>query len=243
MAVKSLQTPLGSFRIGYALEGDPQGAKVLFLHGWGASRHLMRQAFGPHCAAVHALYLDLPGFGGSSEPKQAMDSGEYTEVVRLFLEAAGFVPDVIVGHSFGGKIATRLDPPLLVLLSSAGIPKPKSLSVRLKIALAKWLRPLKSQTIRRLLMTQDAHGQSEVMYATLKRVVDEAYHPYFQAREKETLIFWGREDEATPLFCGEIIHRLIKKSRWQVLKGDHFFFMQHGEAIMAAVTAALEERS
>jgi hypothetical protein len=35
-----------------------------------------------------------------------------------------------MGHSFGGKIAVRLQPKLLILLSSAGIPKKKSLKTR-----------------------------------------------------------------------------------------------------------------
>ncbi len=240
MAIKTVATAHGELRLSYALQGENKGPKVLFLHGWGADRRLMAHAFSSHCPHWHSLYLDLPGFGGSQEPAKALGSEQYSAIVRVFLAACEFEPDVIIGHSFGGKIATRLDPPLLVLLSSAGIPKPKSVGVRLKIALAKLLRPLKSKQIRRILMTQDAHGQSEVMYGTLKKVVDEDYRPIFKTRQKPCWIFWGEADRATPLFCGEQLHQLIEQSHWVPLPGDHFFFTHHAATIVRRIDTALE---
>ena len=235
MAKRAIDTPLGSFELAYELTGPIEGDKVLMLHGWGANKELMLKAFGPHAHSWRTLYLDLPGFGKSSEPKEGLDSEGYLQIVRAFLAAVDFDPKVVVGHSFGGKIATLLEPELLVLLASAGIPKTKSLRVRLKIALAKVLRPLKSHWVRKLLMTQDAQGYSEVMYATLKRVVDEDFSARFAARNKPTLICWGQNDTATPLASGLRLRALIPASGWFVFEGDHFFFLSHAKKIVEQI--------
>ncbi|EAJ5525008.1 alpha/beta hydrolase, partial [Campylobacter jejuni] len=46
-----------------------------------------------------------------------------------------------------------------------------------------------------------------------------------------SLIFWGKSDEATPLYCGEKMHELLKNSTFYPLEGDHFFFLKHSAFI------------
>lgn len=239
MAQRTLRTPRGDYTLSYLLEGPAEGQKVLFLHGWGATKELMKNSFSRHCGRWQALYLDLPGFGGSSS-FEPLTTGEYAAIIRAFLDDLGFTPQAIVGHSFGGKVATLLDPPLLVLLSSAGIVKRKSLKVRLKIALAKSFGFLKSDRLRERLRTRDAAGLPEHMYETLKNVVDEDFSAVFAARTKPALIFWGKNDRATPLYTGEALHRLIAGSRFFPLAGDHFFFAGHGALITQEIAKAIE---
>lgn len=238
MASRSTQTPFGPYEISYLLEGPTDGPKVLILHGWGAHKELMKNSFSRHLSGVRALYLDLPGFGASPNDR-VLETADYAAIVSAFLKELEFEPQAIVGHSFGGKIATLLNPPLLVLLSSAGIPKQKSLIVRAKIALAKLFKFAAGNTLRNKLRTQDAAGLPEHMYETLKRVVDEDFSVHFAARKGKTLIFWGQADKSTPLYTGEKIHSLINGSRFTPLAGDHFFFAAHGALIAKEIEKSL----
>jgi pimeloyl-ACP methyl ester carboxylesterase len=238
VAIRAVKTPTGVYEISYLLEGAADMPKVAVLHGWGANKELMKNAFSRYFGGFRALYIDLPGFGASKNDR-ALATKDYAQIIAAAFNELDFAPKAIIGHSFGGKIATLLDPQLLVLLGSAGIPKPKSLAVRLKIALAKRIKRFGAGALRDWFRTKDASGMSENMYETLKIVVDEDFSAEFAKRDKPTLIFWGKTDRATPLKSGEIIAELIKNSVFTPLEGDHFFFASNAETIASAIAARL----
>lgn len=239
MASRVFQTPIGGFEVSYLREGSADRPDILFLHGWGANKELMRSVFSKHCENFRALYIDLPGFGASKNDK-ALATADYAAIVGSVLKHLTVDPIAIVGHSFGGKVAVLLDPPCLALISSAGIPKKKSLSVRVKIALAKRFKFLAVNALRGALRTSDAIGLNENMYETLKNVVDEDFSGFFAKRGKKTLIFWGRKDRATPLESGRKMHALIKNSEFFEYDGDHFFFSTYAADIMEKIKAAVK---
>ena len=205
---------------------------ILFLHGWGAQKTLMKTAFGAYFKDYAHIYLDLPGFGNSSN-ELSLTTHDYAAIVRAFLQDLGANVFIAVGHSFGGKVALLLDPPVLVLLSSAGILEKKPLAVRAKIAIFKLLKPFGARKIRNLFASRDAKNMSQNMYETFKNVVNEDFSAKFAARGagQQTLIFWGKDDSATHLASGEKIHALIDGSKFFALEGDHFFFLDKGAQI------------
>lgn len=236
MAQKEVFYKGGSFLISYSLVGEDKKQTIVILHGWGARKGLMEQVFDGAFKDFKHCYIDLPGFGNSPIPPFALNTQDYAEVVKLLLEALGIDNPVILGHSYGGKVATLLNPRELILLSSAGMPTQKSLPVRTKIACVKFLcRFAFGRKITTLFRSKDVRGMEEVMYQTFKNIVDEDFTPIFKAVHCPCYIFWGREDLATPLSCGEEIHKCIKDSKFFVLEGDHFFFLKHGKDIEAMI--------
>ncbi|ANV98599.1 2-hydroxy-6-oxohepta-2,4-dienoate hydrolase [Helicobacter enhydrae] len=229
MAKKFLQYRNHSFEIAYDVISQGSEKYILFLHGWGSCKELMRGAFGNAFGQYNHLYIDLPGFG-KSHNEIALHTADYAKLVELFIQEIGCEVEVIVGHSFGGKVATLMSPPKLILLSSAGVVWSKTLKVRAKITLAKCMKKL-GLNIGKWLRTQDANQLNEGMYQTLKNVVDEDFCEIFRQCPSQTWIFWGRSDEATPLKSGEKISKLIKQNQFFVLEGDHFFFLSQGERI------------
>ena len=160
-------------------------------------------------------------------------------VVSKFNELLGIEFDIIMGHSFGGKVATLLSPRNLILLSSAGIVKNKRFSVRFKIAIFKILKRFGLGKFWRVFASKDVNEMSKIMYETLKNVVDEDFSSIFANLKSNSLIFWGIGDEATPLSSGEKIASLIKNSKFYPLEGDHFFFLKHGEFIAKTISKEL----
>ncbi|MBX7490642.1 alpha/beta fold hydrolase [Helicobacter turcicus] len=236
MAQKILTHKGGEFSISYAIQNAQNGAKPLvILHGWGANKNLMQQAFNALFRDFTHYYIDMPGFGNSKTPPFALNTQDYAEVMRLMLESLQLEPAkvTIIGHSFGGKVATLLNPKILILLSSAGILTQKSLKVRAKIVTTKLLNKVlpKNQLLRNLLRSKDVQNMDEVMYQTFKNVVDEDFSSIFKNFKNPCYIFWGKEDLATPLSSGERIHTLIYDSKFFPLEGDHFFFLKQAKEI------------
>lgn len=222
-----------NYTLAYTLRNSDCADCVVFLHGWGSCKELMERSFAAHFPDHRLLFVDLPGFGGSNN-ETALCTHDYAEILRLFLaEFALGEQSIIIGHSFGGKIASLLAPRNLVLLASAGIVLPKPLSVSFKIALAKCLRFLGLSAPK--LRARDAEGLSESMYATFKNVVNEDFRPIFAALSSKTLLLWGKDDTATPLHSAHEIAALVRDSKLLVFEGDHYFFLKHAHEVAKSI--------
>ena len=235
MASKEVIYKKQTFTISYELVNPAQKEAILILHGWGSNKEIMKQAFSKTLPEYKHIYLDMPGFGKSNND-MILNTQDYANIVQLFLDTLGVRASIAMGHSFGGKVSTLLNPPYLVLLSSAGIVTVKPWSVKVKIATFKLLKPLGMKKIRELFVAPDAQGMSHEMYETFKNVVDEDFENSFIKSNSQALCFWGKEDTATPLYTGEKISSLIKNSKFYPLDGDHFFFLQHKDFIAKTIT-------
>ena len=238
MAVKEVKYGGKIYRISYETVNPANKDVALFLHGWGANKEIMKKAFGAYFKDLRHVYVDMPGFGASSM-HGALATKDYAKIMKSFLDELGANPKIIFGHSFGGKVATLLNPEYLALLSSAGIVAKKPLWVRFKIALFKFLKLFGLGFLYKFFATKDVKGMSKTMYETLKNVVDEDFSSKFADFGGKAFIFWGEEDKATPLKSGERVSRLIKNSEFHALKGDHFFFLLHARYIDGVVNAGL----
>ena len=230
MASKVIHYKEQPYALSYELINPTADTSLLILHGWGSNKEIMKQAFGQRFSDYKHIYVDMPGFG-KSDNEMILTTKDYAEIIKLFLAELGVEPLIAMGHSFGGKVATLLATPCLVLLSSAGIITEKPWSVKLKIATVKFLKPLGMKKIRSLFVAPDAQGMSHEMYETFKNVVDEDFEEVFSQSRSKALLFWGKEDTATPLYTGEKIASLIPESYFYPLDGDHFFFLQYADFI------------
>ncbi|MBZ7964269.1 alpha/beta fold hydrolase [Campylobacter sp. 2457A] len=234
MALTQIIYEENTYNLSYEIINQDQKKTLLILHGWGANKELMKQAFAKEFPDYCHLYLDLPGFGKSSIIK-AFQSKDYVNIIKKFLQEKKIDIDTYMGHSFGGKIAALLALEFknskLILLSNSGILVPKSLKIRLKIAIFKFLKIFGLGKFYRYFASKDASNLNAAMYQTFKNVVDEDLKDVFSKIEAKTYIFWGIDDQATPLSSGEKMHELIKSSKFYPLEGDHFFFLKHSAFI------------
>jgi len=230
MAKKSLQYNSFKFDISYEIVNPDKKQDFILLHGWGSNKNLMKQSFANHLPQYRHIYIDLPGFGNSS-CDNVLTTVDYANILEIFLSSINSSKDIILGHSFGGKVALLLSPKKLVLVASAGIRVKKPLSVKFKIALFKIFKNLGLTSFRKFFVADDAKELDQNMYETFKNVVDEDFSELFKEYDKETLIFWAKDDTATPLSSAKKIHELIKNSTLKVYDGDHYFFMKNASDI------------
>jgi pimeloyl-ACP methyl ester carboxylesterase len=230
MAIKTIEYNLDKFEINYTLANPSKHKSIIFLHGWGSNKEIMLQAFKSTFKEYKHIYIDMPGFGKSPN-SQILTTDDYTNIISIFLTQITSSKDIIVGHSFGGKVATILNPNILILLSSAGILVPKTLSTQIKIKLFKLLKNIGGTKLYSLFASKDVEGMSQNMYETFKNVVDEDFSPKFKTFSNKALLFWGKEDTATPLNTGEKIASIMSDATLFPLEGDHYFFLKNASII------------
>ncbi|PAF47679.1 2-hydroxy-6-oxohepta-2,4-dienoate hydrolase [Helicobacter sp. 12S02232-10] len=228
MAKRSIIYQNNTFEIAYTFYNRQAKKNIIFLHGWGSNKELMESAFKDVFTEFNHCYIDLPGFGNSPN-SIIISTDEYAHIIDSFLRSLSIKADLIVGHSFGGKLALLCQNDEIILLSSSGILVPKPLKVKIKIILAKIFKILKLKT--KIFRSADANNLNEAMYAIFKNVVQEDFEPIYANCTKKATIFWGKEDKATPLATGYKISKLIAKNRFFILDGDHYFFLKQGKII------------
>ncbi len=238
MAQRSISYKGHTFLISYEIKNPKSSVDAVVLHGWGSNKEIMKRSFS--LLPFRQIYIDLPGFGKSTN-EIVLTTKDYANIIALFIDSIGAKRDIVIGHSFGGKIATLLEPKLLVLLSSAGIVEKKPLSVRAKIALYKALKPFGIKKVKNLFVSDDAKGMSENMYETFKNVVNEDFSSHFANFSGRALLFWGKSDRATPPSSAKKIASLLPNSSLYLLDGDHYFFLHHGEFIMQKIKEEYEK--
>ena len=234
MATREIIYNNHKFSINYSIINPNQKKDLIILHGWGSNKEIMISAFKNHLSEFRHIYIDMPGFGKSPN-NIILTTENYANIIEIFLQEISAKKDIIMGHSFGGKVATLMNPKLLVLLSSAGVVIPKPLSIRIKIAIFKILKPFGFANIYKLFASKDVEGMNQKMYETFKNIVDEDFTPHFQNFPNKALLFWGKDDTATPLSSGKKIDSLIKKSQFFSLDGDHYFFIKQANFIQTYI--------
>ncbi len=113
----------------YAIGG--RGLPVLFLHGWGLDHRAYRRSLLRLTSrGCQVLAPALPGFGGTASlPYEQRTLEGYAAWVAELVDTVGIdTPLVVLGHSFGGGVATKFvhDHPdlarYLVILNAVGDP-------------------------------------------------------------------------------------------------------------------------
>ena len=226
MATKNLIVDNKTFDISYEIINPTCQKDIIFLHGWGSNKDIMKNVFSSHLKNFRHIYIDLPGFGKTAN-NYVLKTSDYAKITNEFLKLLNSSKDIIVGHSYGGKVGTLLNPKNLVLLSSAGILQEKPFDVKLKIVLAKLFNIFGFNKITKSFRSKDVNAMSENMYATFKNVVNEDFSSHFSNFLNNALIFWGEKDTATSLDSGKKIASLIKKSTFISYDGDHYFFVKN----------------
>ncbi len=221
-------------------------ARVVALHGWGRSGSDFVGILG----GLDALAIHLPGFGPTAVPDTVWGTDDYARLVADAIEPLG--PVVVVGHSFGGRIAVRLAasrPELVSALVLTGAPlvratPPSQPSLAYRIAKALHRMGLVSDAMmesrRKKSGSADYNAAQGIMREILVATVNENYDADLARITAPTWLVWGEHDTAAPTAAGHIASERIRGARWVVVPGEaHLLTPTLGAAVRAAVEEAL----
>ena len=211
------------------------GSDVVLLHGWGQNIAMMKP-IGDRLQKNHRItILDFPGFGESEEPKTALTVYDYCEILEELLKKLKVKKTVIMGHSFGGRIAiiyaSRNEVEKVVLFGSPCIRKEVKPSLKLRM-----LKSLKKiPGINKLegfaknhMGSRDYKNASEIMKKILVNVVNEDLSECAKKINVPTLLIWGDRDTEAPVEDAKELEKIIPDAGLIVLPNStHYAYLEN----------------
>ena len=213
------------------------GPPLLLIHGIGGDADEWAFCFEPFSQSHRVIALDLLGFGRSDKPLIEYRIAGFVEVVEEFLRALKIDRTAVLGESLGGWIASAfaLKCPecveRLVLVDAAGVwGDISTLPIDLRVSTRAHLRDVfrlvfhdkRLATDALINMAYELHlerGDGYTIDSVLRHQRDgrERLDDAIGKLDVPALIVWGEQDELIPLAVGRNLHRLIPRSRLEVI--------------------------
>ena len=187
--------------------------QLVWLHGWRRSSADFSLAANLLARdGIASVALDLPGFGASPLPPEAGGAELYAAVVARALDDLSPGPLVLVGHSFGGRVATVIaatHPERVAALVLTGVPlvAPSSAPRRpprgYRLVRALHRRGLVSDA--RMEGARQKYGSSDYRHASgllrdiLVISVNESYESELGRVVAPVSLVWGAQDAEVPV--------------------------------------------
>ena len=155
-------------------------------------------------------------------------------MLEKVIEKLGIKKPIIMGHSFGGRVAIRYSArnPIekLVLFGSPCIRIGEELPFHVKV-----LKRLKKipglndfgEYMKRYIGSRDYKAASPIMRQTLVEVVNEDLSKYAREIEEPTLLIWGDHDEEAPLNEAKELEKIMLDAALIVLPGTHYAYLEN----------------
>ena len=241
-----MQVKIKDWNINYEVYG--KGEPVVFLHGWLTDLETMKP-ISTNLMKTHKVYLvDVVGFGKSSLPKEPLNSNDFAEFLKEFLEKLNIKNPVLIGHSNGGRIIINavgknmVKAKKIVLIDSAGIKPKRSSGYYIKLAVfktgklflnllpnTKGIKEFK-ENLRGKVGSSDYKASPIVLKDTMKIILNEDVKDLLPNIKVPTLLIWGRMDKATPISDAKIMEKLIPDAGLvEYPYGTHFSYLENVE--------------
>ena len=242
-----MEIEVQGLKINYLDSGDTARPVVLFLHGWGAPVSTYALLTDYLSQSFRVIAPNLPGFGGSDEPKTDWTVDDYTDFVLEFAKSLGLSEVILMCHSFGGRISIKLlsrpEQPLTVkkavFLDAAGIRPRRGMKYYFRVYTYKLGKKLISvpmiarlwpdlvEKVKKRSGSADYRNASPRMRAVMVRCIEEDLTAHLSKINASTLLIWGENDTATPLSDGQKMEALIPDAGLVTLHGaGHFGFLE-----------------
>ncbi len=220
-----------NIKINYKQYGE--GPDVVLLHGWGQNIEMMKP-LGDKLKDNHRItIIDLPGFGVSQEPDFAYTIFDYTEIVHDLLVSLKIDKPIMIGHSFGGRIAivyaSKYSVNKLVLFGSPCVRheyKSFKQSLYKKIKKISLLKPVVNY-MKNHTGSVDYRNATPLMRDVLVKTVNQDLSLYAKRIKCSTLLIWGENDTAVPVSDAKELDELLGDSALIILPGTHYCYLEN----------------
>ena len=220
-----------------------KGARtIVFLHGFMGDVNSFRGLANGLKGESKVVLVDF-GFHGSPFPCSTLD--EYVLEICDILNREGVGEAYFVCHSFGGRVGVRLArrfPALLkglILIDSAGLKPRRSPVYYAKIFTHKLLKRLGKKGLKG---SKDFRDLTEEQKRAFISIINDATDGDLAYVTAKTLIIWGKNDKATPLYMAKRYRRKLRFSRLVVLKdAGHFSYLDKKGETLALIRAYISD--
>ena len=221
------------------------GIPVLLLHGWGSSYDVYKGIMSALQDRCRLVAVNFPGCGNTETMSEPWRLEDYCDFVTEFMDKVGLEDPILIGHSHGGRVILKMaaegtvKPSKIVLLDSAGLipkktPKQKararSFKMIKKVLTLPVIRSFSGgllEKARKHYGSADYNAAPEVLRKTMVSLVNTDLRDIISAISCPTLLIWGENDTATPLYMAKKIEKMIKDCGLCVIKdAGHWSFAE-----------------
>lgn len=103
-----MRTSETTIRLPHGEHGDPRGIPVVMLHGYSDTWRSFEPVFEHLPATIHAYAVTLRGHGDAPRPAGGYGASQLGADVVAFMDDMGIERAIVVGHSMGTIVGTRL---------------------------------------------------------------------------------------------------------------------------------------
>jgi len=236
---------VNNLRLRYFFLDNHKPENFLFLPGWGGDLKTWQKFLEELAidAPFNIYFLELPGFGESDLPPEAWRVADYAACVKAAVIKLGLNKFSLFGHSFGGSIAVYLtchEPEMVgkLFLSGPAIIRNSKKPIHLPNFLRALLRYKILATLRKKIYsaffasTDYAVLDNPIMKQTFINVTSEDGQEWFKKIIQPVEMFWGRQDNLTPLEQGLTLKTILPHAELIILEeARHGLHLQQAEEL------------
>ena len=209
------------------------GKDIILLHGWGQNIEMMKPLGDSFSNKYRITILDLPGFGESSEPKYPWTLDDYKEMLELFVEELKIEKPIVMGHSFGGRLAINYCSDNVVskvILFGSPI-RPEARTDSLKVRTLKALKKMPgmnglAEKMKKYIGSRDYKAASPIMRQILVNTVNKDLTDIAKKIEEPTLLIWGDYDLEANIEDAKILESVMPDAGLIVVPGTHYAYLE-----------------
>lgn len=239
-----MQVKIQDWNIYYEVIGE--GNPVILLHGWLANLETMRPIANSLAQNFKVYLVDIVGFGKSDLPEHPLNTNDFGDFLKEFIDQLDIKNPILIGHSNGGRMIINavgrgiVEPRKIVLMDSAGIVPKRKPKYYIKVGIFKigkaFLNKLPDVgTIKKFkekLMNHvgsaDYKASAPVLRETMKIILNEDMSKLLPNIKVPTLLIWGSNDDATPISDAKKMESLIPDCGIVEYQGaGHFAYLEN----------------
>jgi pimeloyl-ACP methyl ester carboxylesterase len=213
------------------------GRSFVLVHGIGVSSRYFHPVAERLAQSGEVFLIDLAGYGSAPNPRRDVSIALHAGVLRTFLARAGIVNPVLVGHSMGTQVVTKLacDAPQvsdrLVLIAPTVNPPDRRFSTEA----INLMRDMAHESMRaNLIVASDYLFRCGIPYfaAQMRHLLADRIESRLPAIEVPTLVMRGDTDPIVPRDWCETVTELLPAGTFTEVIGPHI--VMHSDPVRVA---------
>lgn len=211
-----------------------QPKTILFLHGWGGNKDSFSSCINFFKSRYNTLSISMPP---NKNSPLALTMYDYKQLILDLLKLYNLDSVIIICHSFGGRVSlmlatSQINIEKIIITGGAGIILKPKFPVKLNQNHNKILLKKHPHLFNKF-ASPDYKNLTGINRLTFKNIVNKNLTNYIALLKNPILLFWGKNDTATPIKFIKIFKKFNPHTKSIIVKGSHFAYLEYPQLFIS----------